>query len=252
MLDEWTNSNEPGVWPNLHKDDLIAGVKSRLDNPIRINQASLPTCGPAVILFWMVVRRPYDYITFVRSMWESGQYTDDISGYVVKSTRKHRNLPRPDDITGVDWITLVSLRTTENLFLDINDFGLAWGITTPHEMMIWTKSLLGYAHSRDNGLITGVRSDVLRISEFAVNNEDAHGTSALLVDYTIFENNDPLVRFPNHWIAYISNYSEDENFVHFRAFTWGQTCDLSVPKSEWNKKGFDCIVGFSPDVTLPH
>jgi len=249
LLKAWEESTVVGVWPHVQKGALIESVKRRLDNPSRIQQASAPLCGPASIIFWYVVRWPYIYIHFAQSMFETGEYTDDVSHFHVTSTVKHKNSEIKHDMDPADWMLLVALRTTANLILDVDQLGDLWGVTTPGEMKTWTRDFLGFANADSNDVLLGDQTEVLQKAERAVNSPDSEGAASFLVDATVVEGTDTVISLPNHWIAYISNLAITETQVKFRAFTWGQLCDITADKAEWQSKAFGVVWGASPDVT---
>jgi len=251
-LDEWRQSESTGVWPHVEKGAVIEAVSRRLENPARIQQASAPLCGPASIIFWLVVRRPYTYITMARSLFETGEYTDDVTSYRVVATDKHKSMEVGHDMDPVDWIVLVALRTTENTLLDVDQFGDLWGVTTPGEMVGWTKKILSFANAQDTGMIVGDQSEALQRADKAVNGDSAgdaaEGVASLLVDASIVQATDTVISLPNHWIAYVANLEITETEIKFRAFTWGQLCDITANREEWQSKGFGVVWGSSPDV----
>jgi len=249
---EWEASTEAGVWPHIDKGSLIGSVKVRLDNPTRVNQGSAPTCGPASIIFWLLVRRPYTYIQMMRELYETGEYTDDITQFKVTASDKHKTAEVGHNMDPADWIALIALRTSANLILDLDQFGGAWGPTTPGEMTTWTKNILSYANAANSGLLNGDQADTLRRAEAIVNGNTPDGSpnegvASLLVDASVVQGSDTVIDIPNHWIAYVSSLVIDTTQVKFRAFTWGKLCDVTVPKSEWDSKGWGVVTGGSPD-----
>jgi len=252
MLDEWRASTVVGVWPHIEKGVVIESVIRRLDNPARIQQASAPVCGPASIIFWLVVRRPYDYIRMARSLYETGVYNDDISKFTVTASDNHKNMEVGHGMDPVDWIVLVALRTSANLILNVDQFGDLWGVTTPGEMVTWTKNILGFANAADSGILIGDQSAVLERAQKSVNGDaagdSAEGVATLLVDASIVQAADTVIDVPNHWIAFVSSLEITETEIKFRAFTWGQICDISANREEWQGKGFGVVWGDSPDI----
>jgi len=246
-LKDWESVTTPAFFPNIDRGAVIGGVRKRLDNPARIQQGSAPVCGPASITFWLVVRRPYTYIKVARALYETGTYTDDINtSFTITVTDKHKNAQVGHNMDPVDWIVLIALRTTANAILDVDQFGDLWGLTTPGEMVGWTKNLLSFANAVSKGDLIGDQADVLRAADNAVNGDDANGVASLLIDASVIPGDSTIINIPNHWIAYVGGLQITDATVSFRAFTWGRLCDISATKSDWQGKGFGVIYGSSP------
>jgi len=251
----WAAMTTPAFFPNIERGSVIEGVKRRLDNPARIQQGSAPVCGPASIIFWLVARRPYTYLKMARALYETGTYTDDVTtSFVVTVTDKHKNAPVGHGMDPVDWIVLVALRVSANAILNVDQFGDLWGVTTPGEMLSWTKNLLSYANAKDTGLLSGDQSAVLTKADKAVNGDNAgdlaEGVASLLIDASAVPGDSTIIAIPNHWIAYVGGLQITDTTISFRAFTWGRLCDITATRDTWQSKGFGVVYGCSPDVNV--
>ena len=59
---EFERSNNPSVWPGLKKTQIIAEMRSRIQDPFQINQGGQPFCGPAAVAFALISRNPIRYV----------------------------------------------------------------------------------------------------------------------------------------------------------------------------------------------
>jgi len=249
-LDKWAAETGTPVFPNVDRGSVIEGVKRRLDNPARIKQASTPCCGPAAIIFWLIIRRPNAYIKMAHDLYETGTYTDDVNtDYTVTITDKHKNAPVGHDLDPADWVVLIGLRVSDNLILNFDQMYTLWGAATPLQMVTWTKKLLGFANADSKESLIGDQSEALKAAEQAVNGDSADGVASFLIDSKAVAGDSTIISIPNHWIAYVGGLQITDATISFRAFTWGELCDITATRSDWQSKSFGMVYGFSPAAT---
>jgi len=253
-LSKWEAETGTPVFPNIDRGAVIEGVKKRLDNPARVNQGSTPCCGPAAIIFWLIVRRPFTYVNVAHDLYETGTYTDPDTAFTITITDKHKNAPATiladHQLDAADWVVIVGLRVNDNILLNFDQFGDLWGAATPPQMVAWTKNLLGFANADSKENLIGDQTEALQAAEQAVNGDSAGGVASFLVDLKAVKGN-PLIPIPNHWIAYIGGLQITSDTVSFRAFTWGQLCDITSARSDWQGNAFGMVYGFAPGAAGP-
>ena len=215
-----------GRWPMLDRDEIGVGLLMRLAYPGLLRQGEASLCGPAAFLFGLLLDRPGFYAGFAIHLYERG--TAVLGGLPVTphdSVRQYAP-PRSKDIHSVDWMTMASLRDSENWFFsyDTADKEFA-GATTPFELVWWfTKA--GYSdvkedanltrHQRDTDNIddasrlfaAGYRVCLLIDSQMLETAHQAESGSALLAD--------------RHWIVLRSKIDHSGGNIKMTVFTWGE------------------------------
>lgn len=119
-------------------------VQSTSTPPSYPDQRETSLCGPATFFYALLMDRPDLYTKAIIDLWETGEAT--IGQLHIKpshSACNPKNLSRKnenDRIWGIDWISLASLRDSENLFMDYEspDDQVA-GITLPGKIADWFK-----------------------------------------------------------------------------------------------------------------
>ena len=98
-----------------------------ISNPTKSHypdQGPTSLCGPAAFFYCLLVDRPDLYVKCVIDLWEKGEA--QIKSLRIKPSencKKPKSLMREvsNYINGVDWITLASLRDSENMILDYDE-----------------------------------------------------------------------------------------------------------------------------------
>lgn len=235
---------DPGCKPGETKDpfskaQIEAGLQSRLNEPLP-NQDQTSLCGPAAYFFCLINLSPSKYKLAVKQLWETGQ--TKIGELDIKPSqdgcRRVKSFYRPNGIPNIppiDWITLASLRESENFKLKLNDPKQEVpGITTPMELERWfRKSGFHVAASYpikmggyDRDFISDINSKyagsnyyiVTLISASLLDSGSSSGTNL----------------FPDHWIVWTDKLrdlngqpinkssSTYDTKVTLKIFTWGE------------------------------
>lgn len=252
VLDEFANSQIPGVWKGIEKKQLIAEMCDRIINPLNINQGGQPFCGPASIVFELVRKQPLKYIELCRSLFETGKYKTPTTE--IQTSTLLRNSQGKLRMQVSDWMVLSSLREAENSILNIEanlpDFlrNLA-GITKPWEIEHWTKELLGYntAHYY-RSYFYGEYQAIQATSEAIKNGGVAF---ALITASGFLLGKKPFIALPNHWITLMGNISmqggewlEDEpGKICLDVYSWGKKYHLELPEEDFNNYFWGVIIG---------
>lgn len=236
---------DPGCKPGEAKDpfskaQIEAGLQSRLNEPLP-NQDQTSLCGPAAYFFCLINLSPSKYKLAVKQLWETGQ--TKIGELDIKSSQDgcrrvknfHKQLDGYPRIPPIDWITLASLRESENFKLKLNDPEQeVAGITPPMDLERWFRKsgfhvvasypikMGGY----DRDFISDINSKyagpdyyiVTLISASLLDSGSSSGTNI----------------FPDHWIVWTDKLrdlkghpiNESSNTydtkVTLKMFTWGE------------------------------
>lgn len=256
---------DPGCRPGESKDPfskerIEAGLQSRLNEPLP-DQRYTSLCGPAAYFFCLINLSPSKYKLAVKQLWENGQ--TKIGELDIKPSqdgcRRVENFYLPSGnpkIPSIDWLTLASLRESENLNLKLkNPSQEVAGITTPMELERWfvksgfhiaaTYPIKMGGYGRD--FIASINSKyagpnyyvVTLISASLLDSGASSGTSI----------------FPDHWIVWtdklrdLSGHPINESSstydtkVTLKMFTWGE--NRSSLRKELSLYSFDRKVFFA-------
>lgn len=259
---------DTGCRPGESKDpfskrQVEASLQSRLNEPLPDQKLS-SLCGPAVYFFCLINLSPSKYKTVVKQLWETGETT--VGTLKIKPSingcRKVTKFYKEDGIAKIppiDWITLASLRESENLAILLNNPSLEIpGITTWSEVSRWFErsefkvvkkipfSLTGYSPNliyELNQYITSNHYVVTLINAALLSGGASSGTEI----------------FPDHWIVWTDQLRDttgkvidgeigmDPNTIEVRlkAFSWGENKQqLGAKKTlyEFGKRVFFALV----------
>ncbi|RDU58867.1 hypothetical protein CQA53_11790, partial [Helicobacter didelphidarum] len=130
------------------KNKIVEQLKQRVENlrdgipknNLFPKQGPTSLCGPAAFFYCLLVDRPDLYVKCVIDLWERGEA--NIKNLHIKPSNDCKNPSSKNgsigNINGVDWITLASLRDSENSIFDYDeaDDQLA-GITFEGKLKSW-------------------------------------------------------------------------------------------------------------------
>jgi uncharacterized Zn-binding protein involved in type VI secretion len=198
------------------------------------NQQETSLCGPAVFFYALLADRPDLYTQAIIELWETGETT--IGQLHIKPSHDCRNPKKFSDtaagdrISAIDWISLASLRDSENDLFDYDSPGdQIPGITLPGKVKSWfTKA--GATVVFDNIQFRGHinQEKFLELLSYAGNQH--HVTS--LISAAMVEGGAGVGK--NHWIAWEKapqtqggpvdqTTLPDEVIVNSKLFSWGQS-----------------------------
>jgi hypothetical protein len=113
------------AFPRLKKNDIVKGLRDRVDDPSKIKQASLHLCGPAAVAFIFASTDIVGYTKMVIDLYKYGEAST--GSYTIKAGSDLRS-HGPDDYKDwakkwgkpepVDWMVLSSMRDSQNWVLD--------------------------------------------------------------------------------------------------------------------------------------
>ncbi|MEO4206611.1 hypothetical protein ACYU0V_12775 [Acinetobacter sp. X9] len=258
---------DPGCKPGEPKDpfskaQIEAGLQSRLNEPLP-NQDFTSLCGPAAYFFCLINLSPSRYKLAVKQLWEKGQ--TEIGKLVIKpsldGSRRVKNYfhikSGDPKIPPIDWITLASLRESENIILTLKDPSQeVAGITPWPELSSWFKKT-GFKGVKAypfyfNGYSPSLISEINRyagdgyyvitlISASLLSRGSSSGTQS----------------FPDHWIVWTDKLRDTKgqpitsssdpykSEVRLKMFTWGentQRLGAGISLYNFEKKVFFALI----------
>ena len=129
------------------KEEIEKGLQLRLAKMDYPDQDRSSLCGPAAFFYCLLMDRPDLYKQMVKELWESGKTKIGTLKIEPSSDCRHPKNFFKEELPGylpkvpaIDWITLASLRDTENSFFDYDspDDQIP-GITTAGNLKKWFK-----------------------------------------------------------------------------------------------------------------
>ena len=135
---EFATKQGNGVFPNIPRGQVADGLWERVRNPDSVKQQTSSLCGPASFSFSVLRKRPQLYVDYVTKLYDTGEAR--YGGITVKPGYDCRNAKIDGKIEAVDWVSLGSLRDSENTFWDYQDASNEFaGITLPNHIESWMK-----------------------------------------------------------------------------------------------------------------
>jgi hypothetical protein len=214
-------------FPALDRDEVGVGLLMRIANPGILKQGEASLCGPAALLFSVASDNPGHYAGFAIELFEKGNAK--IGRLLIEPGKDVRNYsPSPGTIAQVDWMTMASIRDSENWLLDYDTADKEFaGITTPFELHRWFQDA-GYSDVRQGTNIVGIDTDTIAHT----NELFAKGYRiVLLINAQMLEAKEQTKssRIPDHWVVLRSQIERSGGKVRLKVFTWGRG-DYQIPQ----------------------
>lgn len=134
-------------FPNLDRNEVGVGMLMRVAYPGLLNQGAASLCGPTALIYNVVSDRPGEYVRFAIDLYEKGKAK--LGRLVIEPEADARNYDPKGRIPQVDWLTMASIRDSENWLFDYDDVDKEFaGITLPGELASWF-SKAGYSDVRN-------------------------------------------------------------------------------------------------------
>lgn len=221
-----------GRWPHLDRDEVGVGMLMRIAYPASLHQNQTNLCGPAAILYNLLRDRPGAYAQFAIDMYERGE-AKMVNISITPKEDLFNFSPSSSDIAPVDWLTLASLRNSNDWFIHYDSSaGEFSGATTPMELAHWftragyydvTEDANFVRHQRDTDnmdeasrlLAAGYRVCLLIDDQMIKAGEQTQSGSMWLLD--------------RHWVVLRSKIDRSGGNVKMTIFTWGDG-DYQVPQ----------------------
>ena len=229
----------------LNRYDVGVGILMRIANPGLLQQGAASLCGPAALLFNIANDTPIIYARFAIDLFEKGEAV--LGRINIKPGEDVRNYDPP--IAQVDWMTMASIRDSENWFLDYDTAGkeLA-GVTLPGELADWFRKS-GYRDVREDTNLSAAFTKGASTIDEANRLFDQGYSVCLFIAAQMLEEKEQSIKgsiFDKHWIVQRSriNYSNDK--VRLKVFSWGDgqysipngNADLKLSKFTQNFYGY--------------
>ena len=233
----------------FEKDKIYYQLKSRvarahghqasspLNPPALPDQSTTSLCGPATFFYALLMDRPDLYTQAIIDLWETGETT--IGTLHIKPShgacnpKNFSEKNENDRIWAIDWISLASLRDSENMFLDYDSpLDQLAGITLPGKIADWfTKA--GASVVFENVQYTSHLNQQQLVELFGHIDPQHH--VATLIGAGMLENGEGSSK--NHWITWEQGPATAEGEVTpttapgaaitgSQLFTWGQVGHL--------------------------
>lgn len=213
-------------------------IASRLSYASYPDQGSTSLCGPAAFFYCLQVDRPDVYAQAARELWLYGK--TKIGALEISPGEGCRHpagsfyFNNDARISGLDWITMASLRDSENSVMSYDGIDdQVSGITLWGGLSKWFE-LSGYERVFNNaGLMRNSVFDIVRLNAFIKKGYKVVTliSAGMLTDFGVEETS-----FKNHWVVWegvlrgangqdISESSSLEEVVDLRLFSWGKVGD---------------------------
>lgn len=269
LINEFENRDTQGVFLNdnltefkkgqsginpFDKNLILTTLRERIVNLVKKNyhttNATLPTinnfvnsypnqgptslCGPAAFFYCLLIDRPDLYVKCVIDLWEKGEVKiKNLSIKPSEDCKKPKSLEngRYNKINGIDWITLASLRDSENMILSYNEASnQVAGITLADVLKKWFLKV--GAELLFSNVTYGLhieKDELLKLVKHKQQCEDAHIVS--LIDAGLLNEGKMSLKFKNHWIVWNTipqsngkdiNLNTQEKKITQKVFSWGK------------------------------
>lgn len=136
-------------YDNISKAELISDLEARVNNPEKIDQASLNLCGPAAYCVLWAKHDPEGYAKAAMDLYKKGSYT--YNGKTITANTDTFEQTPPAGMSKIDWMMLAAIRHSENLwYYDPKTDDGALAFTTHWEMTAWISNIVGISENRDS------------------------------------------------------------------------------------------------------
>ena len=225
------------------KEEVEKGLLLRLAKVDYPDQDRSMLCGPAAFFYCLLIDRPDLYKQMVKELWESGKTKIGTLKLEPSYDCRHptnffKNEPPGylPKVPAIDWITLASLRDTENSFFDYDspDDNIP-GITTAGDLKTWFKKAgAEIIYEINTNIVTQALGPKLTLKDLCHLNsyvrEDTH--IVMLITSRMFNTRVPIAT-KNHWIVLadklklINGHEVTEQtplteLVELTCFSWGK------------------------------
>jgi len=215
------------AFPKLSRELVGMGLLMRIANPGLVSQGEASLCGPAVLIFNILTANPVQYARYAIDLFEKGK--GKIGRLQVEPGKDVRNRqPDPSEIAQADWLTMASLRDSENWFLDYDlskdriDMRIS-GVTLPGELAHWFR-LAGFSDIREETNLSTFHKGAGTVDD-ANKLFDKGYRVCLMISANMMSYDDQSSRgsvLTRHWIVQQSRIDLSGGKAKLEAFSWGE------------------------------
>lgn len=211
------------------------------------NQGGTSLCGPAAFFYCLQMDRPDVYKQASNELWLYGKTKIGILNISPGDGCKHPKGAFYDDygreaVSGLDWITLASLRDSENSIMSYDEVGdQVSGITMWGKLTEWFEKA-GYEKVFDNiSLSHANEEDIVKLNSYA---KQGYRVVTLISAGMLkgWGNGDSLSK--NHWIVWDEPVckvdggdiipKDSDELIELKLFSWGRVDWQTKDKSSLN------------------
>lgn len=240
---------KPAAFPFIDRQEFTQTATERMGDPTLIHQRGSPLCAPSSLMFLTATNWPARYFAFASKLYQDGEAT--LGSLHIKPGKDCKNFRLNGRIAAADWVTIASIRDSENSFWDVDDISGNWfgglldgaaGMTLPSTLAGWleqvgftdirnetnlyfTKGLGNFREAAD--LQAAGHNVCLLVNANNFNATDIPDARKVIVDREMrVESRNSFVQpftFPNHWIVLLSpvNFAAKGGGLAFDIFSWG-------------------------------
>lgn len=221
LIDKFPPVPKGKPFPQIKLEDVIAGLRDRVNDPQTQDQGAASLCGPAALFYCLLNFKPELYVQYVIDLYTKGEAR--IGKLKVDPSLSCRAyLPPAGKIAPVDWIALASLRDSENTVLDYSSVDdTVSGITRPGTLASWFNDI-GYTSVRNetNFYFCKGKKEVDAAGN-AVRQD--HAVCLLVNDNILYPaRQKQKSTFCNHWIVLDEAQKLPGNQVAISVYSWGK------------------------------
>jgi hypothetical protein len=230
LVDQFEGSDAAGVFPSITRPALAAGLRDRIDHPEHMQQANTGLCGPASFLNAIADNDPVTYAHFGIDLYTKG--TAKIKDLTITPSTTFKSTdPGPSGTDAADWVTLGSIRDSDNAIFTHKGVGGWWddlkAINMPHSVADWFRKA-GFTDVKNetNLIATKGWSDVREATKLR-----GKGYKVCLFingDMLKVDDQENFSVLPDHWVGLASAITtttilEDPACkIQMTVFSWGQ------------------------------
>ncbi|MGJ0626238.1 hypothetical protein [Xenorhabdus bovienii] len=237
----------------FEKSKIESEIQDRIAKKTYPRQGWASLCGPASFFYSLQMDRPDIYEQAARELWKYGKTKigkleikpgdgcrhPKGSFYYIDENREYKK------ISGLDWVTLASLRDSENMILSYDEVDdPTSGITAWWSLSDWFEKA-GYEKVFSNVSLSRCNiNDLVTLSDYC---RDGYRV-ATLISAGMLKNHEGESSGKNHWIVWegavknyqgedITNNSDLNQPVNLKLFSWG-----NVKPQIKNNKSLDYVI----------
>lgn len=220
MVCDFLERSGASRFPRLDRDDVGVGMLMRIANTGIMQQDESSLCGPAALLFSVVSDNPVAYVRFAVDLYEKGKAS--LYRLKIEPDEDVCNYRPPAAMDHVDWMTMASIRDSENWFLDYDTAKKETaGMTLPGELAHWFRRA-GYSDVREETNLyfnkgTGTIDDANRLFGRGYR-------VCLFIGINMLSEKDQTAGSltAEHWVVQRSPIDRSNGKVRLQVFTWGE------------------------------